>query len=290
MSELLEFALLGILSGGVTALVALGFVLIYKGSGVVNFASGEIMMLGAYFYYTATVMLGLAPVLALGCSLAGIVAVALTVERLVLRPLSGQPTIAALMATIGLASMLHGGVEMTWGGDTHTVPSLLPRTPLLLGEILIPGTMLGNFVVAVVVVAALLLFFRFTKTGIGMRAVASDPVTASTLGVDIHRSQALTWILSGSVGTLAGVLIGGTAGLSPMLATAALAVFAAVILGGLDSIAGAIVASLIVGCIDAFATGYLGGKARDVVPYLVVLAILVVRPYGIFGTRAIERI
>lgn len=290
MSEFLEYAILGVLSGGVIALIALGFVLVYKGSGVINFATGEIMMVGAYLYYTAAVLLKLPPVLALMLALSGIAALALVVERLILRPLSGQPTIAALMATIGLGSMLHGSVEMLWGGDTLTVPSLLPRTPILLGEILIPGTMMGNFVVSVVIVTALLVFFRYTKTGIAMRAVASDPVTSSTLGVNIHYSQGLTWILSGAVGTVAGVLIAGTAGLSPLLASAALSVFAAVILGGIDSVLGAIVASVIVGCLDSFTNGYIGGKARDLVPYVVVLMILVVRPYGIFGTRSIERI
>lgn len=290
MSEFLEYAILGLLSGGVIALIALGFVLIYKGSGVINFATGEIMMVGAYFYYTAAVLLKMPPVAALILALVGIVVLALVIERLILRPLSGQSTIAALMATIGLGSMLHGGVEMLWGGDTLTVPSLLPRTPILLGEILIPGTMMGNFAVSVVIVVALLVFFRYTKTGIAMRAVASDPVTSSTLGVNIHYSQALTWILSGAVGTIAGVLIASTAGLSPLLASAALSVFAAVILGGLDSVLGAIVASVIVGCLDSFTNGYIGGKARDLVPYIVVLMILVVRPYGIFGTRSIERI
>ena len=126
--------------------------------------------------------------------------------------------------------------------------------------------------------------------GVAMRATASDPVTAATLGINIRAAQRLTWILSGVVGTVAGVLISGSAGLSPLLASMALSVFAAIILGGLDSVLGAIVASILVGCLDAVTVGYLGGKARDVLPYVVVLAILAVRPYGLFGTRAIERL
>jgi len=290
MSEFLEYSLLGLLSGGVTALVALSFVLIVKGTGVVNFAVGEVMMLGAYLYYAGAVTFGLSPWIAFVATLVLIAAFAVAIERAVLRPLSGQSTVSLLMATIGIASILHGGVEAVWGGDTYSPPTLLPRTPVMLGEILIPGTVLGNFAVATLLIGGFLAFFRYSKTGIALRATASDPVTAATLGININYSQRLTWVLSGLVGTVAGVLIASSAGLSPLLAAAALSVFAAIILGGMDSILGAIVASLIVGWVEAVAAGYLGGKSRDVVPYVVVLAILVVRPYGLFGTRTIERL
>ncbi len=290
MSEFLEYSLLGILSGGVMALIALSFVLIYKGTGVVNFAVGEVMMLGAYLYYAGTNSFGLAPWLAFIGSLVIIGILAILVERAVLRPLSGQPTVAVMMATIGLASIIHGGVEAVYGGDTYSPPTLLPRTPVNLGEVLIPGTVLGNFAMATILIGGFLVFFRYSKTGIALRATASDPVTAATLGININFSQRLTWVLSALVGTVAGVLIASSAGLSPLLAAAALSVFAAIILGGLDSVLGAIVASLIIGWVEALAAGYLGGKSRDIVPYVVVLAILVVRPYGIFGTRTIERL
>lgn len=290
MSEFLEYSLLGLLSGGVTALVALSFVLIYKGTGVVNFAVGEVMMLGAYLYYAGTVSFGLPPWLAFVAALVLIGAMGVVVERAVLRPLSGQPAVSVLMATIGLASIVHGGVEAVWGGDTYTPPTLLPRTPLTLGEILIPGTVLGNFAVAALLIGGFLAFFRYSRTGIALRATASDPVTAAVLGIDIAFAQRLTWVFSGCVGTVAGVLISPAAGLSPLLASAALGVFAAIILGGMDSVLGAIVASLVIGWVEAIGAGYLGGKSRDVVPYIVVLAILVVRPYGIFGTRSIERL
>ncbi|MDM0015118.1 branched-chain amino acid ABC transporter permease [Variovorax sp. J22P168] len=290
MSEFLEYSLLGLLSGGVMALIALSFVLIYKGTGVVNFAVGEVMMLGAYIYYAGAVTFGLAPWIAFVLSLVVIGLLVVGLERAVLRPLSGQPAVAVLMATIGMASIVHGGVEAFWGGDTLSPPTLLPRTPLLLGEVLIPGTVLGNFAVAAILIGGFLAFFRYSKTGIALRATASDPVTAATLGININYSQRLTWVLSGLVGTVAGVLIASSAGLSPLLAAAALSVFAAIILGGLDSILGAIVASLLIGWVEAVSAGYLGGKSRDIVPYVVVLAILVVKPYGMFGTRTIERL
>lgn len=290
MNEFIEYSLLGLFSGGVTALVALSFVLIYKGTGVVNFAVGEFMMLGAYLYYAGAVSFGLPPWAAFVVSLLGIGILAILVERAVLRPLSGQPAVAVMMATIGMASIIHGGVEAIWGGDTYSPPTLLPRTPLTMGEILIPGTVLGNFAVAALLISAFLAFFRYSKTGIALRATASDPVTAATLGININFAQRLTWVLSGLVGTVAGVLIASSAGLSPLLAAAALGVFAAIILGGLDSILGAIVASVLLGWVEALGAGYLGGKSRDILPFVVVLVILVVRPYGMFGTRSIERL
>ena len=290
MNEFIEYSLLGLFSGGVTALVALSFVLIYKGTGVVNFAVGEFMMLGAYLYYAGAVSFGLPPWAAFVVSLLLTGILAILVERAVLRPLSGQPAVAVMMATIGMASIIHGGVEAIWGGDTYSPPTLLPRTPLTMGEILIPGTVLGNFAVAALLIGAFLAFFRYSKTGIALRATASDPVTAATLGINIDFSQRLTWVLSGLVGTVAGVLIASSAGLSPLLAAAALGVFAAIILGGLDSILGAIVASMLLGWVEALGAGYLGGKSRDILPFVVVLVILVVRPYGMFGTRSIERL
>ena len=290
MSEFVEYSILGLLSGGVMALVALSFVLIYKGTGVINFAVGEVMMLGAYIYYAGAVALEWPPWLAFGASLLLVGVFALLVERMVLRPLSGQPGVAVLMATIGLASIIHGGVEAVWGGETYNPPALLPRYPMRFDQIVIPGAALGNFAISALLITAFLLFFRYSRTGIALRATASDPVTASTLGININASLRRTWMLSGLVGTVAGVLIASSAGLSPLLASAALSVFAAIILGGLDSVLGAIVASLLIGWMEAVAAGFLGGKSRDVVPYVVVLVILIFRPYGIFGARTIERL
>lgn len=290
MSEFLEYSLLGLLSGGVLALMGLSFVLIYKGTRVVNFAVGEIMMLGAYLYYTGHVVLKLRPPVAFVLSLALIALLSVILERVVLRPLSGQPVIAVLMATIGLSSVGHGLVEGIWGGDTYEVAALLPRHPLTFGDVLVPGAVAGNFAVAAALIGAFIVFFRYSKTGIAMRATASDGTTAATLGIDIRNVQRLIWILSGLVGTVAGVLVASTSGLSPFLSAAAMGSFAVIILGGLDSVVGAIVASLSIGWIEGIAVGYLGGKARDLLPYVVVLAILVVKPYGLFGTRTIERL
>ena len=287
---LAEFSAIGLLSGGLLALVALGFVLIYKGTGVINFAMGEFMMLGAYFLYTAHVMWGLPLWMALPATLAAVAACAALVERAILRPLSGQPVISVLMATMGLASALHGGVDAIWGGRNYEMPQLLPRKPLFIGDVMIPGQVLWSFVLAAVVIVLFTLYFRRSRTGVAMRAAASDPVTAYVLGIDVRAMQRLTWIYAGLVGAMAGMIVASMTSLSPALGGAALGVLAVIILGGLDSIAGAIVAGLIVGLLESLTAGYLGGKVRDIVPYVVVLVILLVRPYGLFGTRQIERL
>jgi len=287
---LAEFSAIGLLSGGLLSLIALGFVLIYKGTGVINFAMGEFMMLGAYFFYTANVMWGLPLWVALPLTLAAVALFAALVERAILRPLAGQSVISVLMATIGLASALHGGVDAIWGGRNYDMPQLLPRKPLDLGEVMIPGKVLWSFVLASVIIVVFTVYFRRSRTGIAMRAAASDPVTAYVLGIDVRAMQRLTWIFAGLVGAVAGIVVASMTSLSPALGSAALGVLAVIILGGLDSIAGAIVAGLIVGLLESLTAGYLGGKVRDIVPYVVVLVILLIRPYGLFGTRQIERL
>jgi branched-chain amino acid transport system permease protein len=287
---LAEFAAIGLLSGGLLALIALGFVLIYKGTGVINFAMGEFMLLGAYFFYTARVMWALPAWLALILTLVAVAGCAALIERWLLRPLAGQSVISVLMATIGLASALHGGVEAFWGGRNYEMPQVLPRAPLLLGDVLIPGKVLWSFVLAAVVITAFTIYFRRSRTGVAMRAAASDPVTAYLMGIDVRAMQRLTWIYAGLVGAIAGIVVASITSLSPAVGVTALGVLAVIILGGLDSIAGAIVAGLIIGLLESLTAGYLGGKVRDIVPYVVVLVILLVRPYGLFGTRRIERL
>jgi len=286
----LEFSVVGLAGGGLLALIALGFVLIYKGTRVVNFAMGEFMMVGAYLFYTTHVAWKLHWAPALAITLAGIAALGALVERAILRPLSGQPVISIVMATIGLGAILHGLADAVWGGDNLALPELLPRTPFFVGEILIPGQVLWSFATACALIAAFLVYFRFSRTGVAMRAAASDPVTAYAMGIDVRRTSRLTWIFAGLTGAVAGIIVASMTSLSPALGNVALGVLAVIILGGLDSVLGAIVAGLVIGWLEAVTVGFIGGKARDLVPYVVVLVILMVRPYGLFGTRDIERL
>ena len=193
------------------------------------------------------------------------------------------------MATIGLGAILHGVAEGVWGGANLALPQLLPRSPLMLGEILVPGQVLWSFALAVALIAGFTAYFHYSKGGVSMRAAASDPSPRS----DGHRraGDATSHLdLCRRTGLVAGIIVASTTSLSPTLGTVALGVLAVIILGGLDSIAGAIVAGLIVGWLESLTVAFFGGQARDVVPYLVVLVILMVRPYGLFGTRDIERL
>jgi branched-chain amino acid transport system permease protein len=226
----LEFSLIGILSGGLMALVALGFVLIYKGTRVINFAMGEFMMLGAYLVYAAHRTLELPLWLSVAFGLLGISIVALMVERFVLRPLAGQSVVAVLMVTIGLAAFMHGAVDAIWGGRNLEMPQLLPRKPLIFGDVMIPGSIFWSFWVALAVIAVLSLYFRYSRTGITMRAAASDPITAYALGIDVRRTQQLTWVFAGCVGAVAGAIVASISSLSPALSATALGVLAVVIL------------------------------------------------------------
>ena len=180
--------------------------------------------------------------------------------------------------------------EAIWGGNDYEMPQLLPRKAFTFGDILIPGQVVWSFALAAVIIVTFTLYFRYSKTGIAMRAAASDPITAYVLGIDVRKTQRLTWVFAGIVGAVAGILVGAMTSLSPALGGAALGVFAVIILGGLDSILGAIVAGLVIGLIESLTAGYLGGKVRDIVPYITVLLILMVKPYGLFGTRQIERL
>jgi branched-chain amino acid transport system permease protein len=286
---LAEFSIVGLLSGGVLALIALGFVLVYKGTRVINFAMGEFMMVGAYLFWTTHVFLTLPWWVALSLTLVGIALLGAVVERFVLRP-SPAAGHQHRVATIGLGAVLHGVAEAVWGGANLSLPQLLPRTPFMLGEILVPGQVLWSFALAVALIAGFTAYFHYSKGGVSMRAAASAPATAYAMGIDVRGTQRLTWIFAGVTGAVAGVIVASMTSLSPTLGTVALGVLAVIILGGLDSIAGAIVAGLIVGWLESITVAFVGGQARDLVPYLVVLVILMVRPYGLFGTRDIERL
>jgi branched-chain amino acid transport system permease protein len=288
--DFVEFSLVGIALGGLYALIAVGFVLIYKATRVLNFAMGEFMMIGAYLFWTATVPLGLPWTAGLAFALAGSAATALVVERGVLRPLVGQPTIAIVMATIGLASIMHGAAQIVWGPDQLGMPSFLPRQPVFFGEAMLTGQLFWAFVLSIAIFAAFILFFRFSRTGVAMRATAADPQTAMSLGIDVRRSYALTWVFAALTGAVSGIVVGAMTNVSPNLGAVGLGVIAVVILGGLDSLTGAIVAGVAIGWIESMTVALFGGQVRDIVPYCIILAIMVLRPYGLFGTPDIERL
>lgn len=295
MDLFLQLMVSGVVTGGIYALIATGFVIIYKATGVINFATGELMMLGAFFAYT-TMETARAPFLvALLVAAVGAAVLGALVERVVLRPLLGQRSISVIMVTIGLSSMFKGVAQVIWSGEYRSFPAIFPRAPVVLGPVILPSRQAYPFLVAVAAIVAVALLFRFTRTGVAMRATADDQSTAFAMGIDIRRVFSLSWSLAAVTAAVAGIVIGTIGGISPQLGAVGLRIFPVVILGGLDSIGGALVGGVLIGILENLAGGYLdplleGGGVKEVVPFVALVLILMIRPHGLFGTREIERL
>jgi len=294
MDVFLQLVISGIMTGGIYALVALGFVLIYKSTGVFNFAQGDILMVGAYVCWACMVQLSMPLWLSFLCTFIFAVALGLVVERFTLRPLLGQPILAAVMITLALGTVINGLVTIIWGSRQEVLPDFFPREPLQLGGIMVSQQLLLGFAIAVGLFAAFVFFFRRSKLGLGMRATAEDQEVSRSLGIRAQNIFALAWVIACIVAVVGGVLLGSVNGVNMNLSYLGLKAFPVVILGGLDSVPGALIAGLIVGVLEKLATGYIdpvvGGGFAEVFPFIVLLIVLMVRPYGLFGLQRIERI
>ena len=297
MTYFLQLLVTGVSIGCIYALAALGFVLIYKSSRVINFAQGELLAIGAFAVFGLSVWAGIPIWIALVFALLLSFLLGLAVERVFLRPMIGEPIISVIMVTIGLASLLSGLVFFTpFGTLTARFPDYLPETPLILGGIVIRWEQVVAVGMVVLFLIALTWFFTRSTLGIAMRAVADDQLASLSVGVSVERVFGLAWAAAGLSATAAGFVVGSLFGLEFASLTAiGLRVFPVVILGGLDSIAGAVVGGIIIGVLEQFASGYLdpfvpGGGTGEVFPFIVLILILLVRPYGLFGTVEIERV
>jgi branched-chain amino acid transport system permease protein len=291
----LQLAINGLAVGSIYALVALGFVVIYKASGVLNFAQGEFLLIGAYIFWaivdSAHVPRPAALVLTLGCS----VALGLLLERVILRPMIGEPIISVIMVTLGLSSILRAFVLGMWGTDTRPFPVTFDSDPIMFG----PLPVARGYLLAMACVALLLLlftlFFRYSRQGIAMRATASSQSTAQSMGISVKRMFALSWSIAAVVSALGGILLGAMrGGIDGSLSLLGLKALPVVILGGLDSVQGAIVGGLVIGILENLAGGYLdpllGGGTKEVAPFVALVLILMVKPYGLFGKVRVDRV
>lgn len=290
MNLFLEYSLVGLASGGMYALIALGFVLVFKATGVFNFAQGELMMVGAYVFLSVTQFAGAHWFVGLLVTTLAGLSIGAVVERGLLRPLAGQPALSVVMATVGLGLILKGGAGLIFGPEQRQLPELLPRKPIFLGDILIPGGLFWSFAVSLSLVLACIAWFRFSRSGVAMRAAASNQPNAYAVGINVPAIAALTWGLAAAMGGFAGILVAALNNLTPELGGIALAVLAVLIVGGLDSLPGVILGGLFVGWLQSMTGAYLGGHFRDVMPFAVVLIVLLVRPHGLLGRKEIERI
>jgi branched-chain amino acid transport system permease protein len=294
MSFFLQMVITGIVVGSIYALVALGFVLIYKASDALNLANGEFVLIGSYICLTLVSVYQIPFLLAFLITLVFNALLGMTVERIVLRPLITAPVISVIMATIGLASLLGGLVHMIWGYQTKSFPPIFPSTPIRFGEIIISPVYLWSFVIVMVLLVAFTLFFKFSKMGLAMRAVADDQMAALSMGISIKKVYAITWGIAALVAAVGGVLLGNINGVNSSMVTIGLTVLPVVILGGLDSIPGAIVGGFIIGIVQNLAAGYLqpilGGGIKEVIPFIIITIILMIKPHGLFGKGGIERV
>jgi len=284
----------GVLIGLMYALIALGFVLVYKATDALNFAQGELVMIAGFAVAGGLVAYRAPLWLVVLAALAGMVAFGFGLERVVLRPLLGRPVVAIIMATIGLAAVLRGAGPLLWGAGTKALPLPIADEPFTWGPLLVPPIQLLGAAVSLLFLAIFGWFFLRSRRGIAMRAVADSQQVALAMGIDVQRYFALAWAMCGVVSALGGIVWGSMLGVDANLSVVGLKVFPVVILGGLDSIPGAVVGGLIVGISENVAAGfvdpYVGGGTKDFAPYVLMILALMLRPYGIFGKPIIERI
>jgi branched-chain amino acid transport system permease protein len=295
MTFFLQLVVTGLAQGMVYALIAIGFVIILKCSEVFNIAQGHFVLIGGYLGYTFLVTFGLPVWAALGLSIGTAVIMGLLIERLILRPLLGEPVLAVVMATIALSTVLGGVATLLWGAEYKAYHGLLPTINLKVGSISVPSESLIGLIVSVICVAILMFLFRYTKIGLAMRATAEDLQVVQSMGIRATTVYAVSWVIASVVGVIGGILLGGVSGANMELAGIGLKAFAVVLLGGVNSVGGSIVAGVILGMLENVAAGYLdpllpGGGLSQVFPFIVMIIVLIFRPHGLFGLVTIERV
>ena len=284
----------GALAGAIYALIALGFVVVYKASRVINFALGEWLMLGAVLVAAAVnaLALGLPGALVVACG--GMIAFAALFNRLVLRRLVGRPVIALVMVTLGLGALMRGVSAMAFRGIPGAVPLPLPQHVLAVGGLFLSTDKLVAGAVAAVAVAAVSAIFRWSRAGVALRAIADDDRAAMAVGIDVQRYLAIAWGMLGVLSVLAGTLWASVASSGIGLVVVGLKVFPVVVIGGLDSIPATIIAALLVGVLESLVSGYvdplIGTGFSAVFPFLLVIAVLFTRPYGLLGSADVRRV
>ncbi len=294
MDLFLQLLITGIMVGSIYALVALGWTIIYKCSGVLNLAMGELTLVGAYVclsFYSWGIPFPLAVV---GMLVIGFLLGLLT-ERLFLRRMVGEPILAVIMVTVGLAFFFRGVVAVTWGTDTRVfAPAVFPADPIRLGRIIVGQVYIWSFVAALVMLLVFVAFFKYSRWGLSMQATADDEMASLSLGVSAHRVYALAWAIAFMASGVGGTLLGNINGLNISVGYLGLLVLPAVVLGGLNSIPGAIVGGITIGILQNLSDGYLSrftpGGVKEIAPFAFMVVILLFRPYGLWGWTKIERV
>lgn len=289
--QVLQVIISGISQGLIYGLIALGFVLIYKATETVNFAQGELMMLGAFLGLTV-VTVGLPYWVALPVAFAGMWLVGMLLERAVLRPILGQPSFTVVMVTIGIGFIARGLVTMipNWGTDTHTLNAPFKGEVVRLGDLVIGAEHLVVIASTVLLSSALFLFFRYSRVGVAMQAASQNQLAAYYMGIPVRRLNSLIWGLSAGVAALAGVLLAPITFVHVNMGFIGLKAFPAAVIGGFGSLPGALLGGVIIGVVESLAGVYLPEGIKDVAAYVLVLVVLVVKPTGIFGETSSKKV
>ncbi|MEE9184835.1 MAG: branched-chain amino acid ABC transporter permease [Acidimicrobiia bacterium] len=297
MTEFLQATVRGISTGSIYGLLALGFVIIYKSTQVLSFAQRGLTILGAFWgvYFASELGLNFWIAAPLAIALAGVLGV--TIERLVLRPMVGKPVFSVAILTIGLDIVLVVIAANLISVDIRTVNDPWGLKTVSFGDVVIPQKDVATIIAAALSLVLFTLFFRYSRFGLAMRATAADQEVSLAQGITVTRVFASSWALAAMLAALAGILLGAGTGVAPAIGTKAIRALPAAVVGGLDSITGAIVGGLLIGLIEGYVTiyqadylGFLGNNFSDVVAWVVMFAVLLVRPYGLFGTREVERV
>jgi branched-chain amino acid transport system permease protein len=292
MEFFLQLLIQGLSVGFLYALAALGFVMIFKSSSVLNFAHGELLAIGAFIFLAFSVKWNLPIPLSFLLTLVGTFGMGFVIERLFLRPLIGEALIEVIMLTVGLAAMFKGLLLVIFGGNLFNYPDFLPAgLTIKWGAINIPPVYVASFIIGVIFLSIFGFFFKYSSQGIYMRSVADNQPAALSLGVHVRRVFAMSWAIAALVCAISGIILGIMNGINVHdISVLGLKVFPVVILGGLESIGGAIIGGLIIGILETFTGGYVSTSLKEVIPYVVLVFILLVKPYGLFGLVEIERV
>jgi branched-chain amino acid transport system permease protein len=292
--DFIEFSLSGLSVGAIYALTGIGFVLVYKATRVINFAIGEFMMIGAYVFFGFAAKAALPTWAAVLLALVVTAMVGGVAERVIFRRLIGESAISVFMVTIGLSSIIIGVVEIIWTADPQSLPEFLPKAPFFIptgfGEAFLPSKNGWGFIIAALTVTAIIIVFRYWRGGVALRATAADSQAAYSVGINVPGVFSFAWILGALTAAGAGILVGSIAGISSAMGAIGLSVLVVVIVGGLDSILGALVGGLLVGWLEAMASMTLGAEYKQLATFVVLLLMLLIKPYGLFGTHDIERL
>lgn len=290
MTLLGELVASGIAVGAIYGLIGMGFAVIYKATGLVNFAQGEMTMIVAYIAWTiATMVSGNVFVVAVGAIIAATV-LGLSVERFIMRPMLGEPIFASVLVTVALAVILRALITLVWDAYPHSLDLGLGKGVIRAGGIGLRGAQVAAIAILITMSLGFVVFFKFSRIGIAMRAVAADDRTALLMGIPATRIHAIAWAASSVIAGIAGVLFALVYDLSPAMFHLGLKSFPATILGGLDSVNGSGFGGVIVGIIENLAGGYLGSGMKDVAGFIMIVVILMIRPFGLFGEREVVRV